>query len=144
MPAIAGVFEVPEPRSGPPPRSVAVVSVVLVIVGLVAALVGIAATAVDGCCGSPEPGDTTPTLVGIGVGGATILAAVLLWLGGTSRWPVLGAAAALPVACVVAAGSSSDLAAAAPLTVVGWCILAFFVSRGRPAAWVAAGRDGGR
>lgn len=116
------------------------VSVVLVIVGLVAALVGIAATAVDGCCGSPEPGDTTPTLVGIGVGGATILAAVLLWLGGTSRWPVLGAAAALPVACVVAAGSSSDLAAAAPLTVVGWCLLAVFVSRGRPAAWLSARR----
>jgi len=69
-----------------------VVSIVLVIVGLVAALVGIAATAVDGCCGSPEPGDTTPTLVGIGVGGATILSAVLLWLGGTTRWPVLAAA----------------------------------------------------
>ena len=119
------------------------VSIVLVIVGLVAALVGIAATAMDGCCGSREPGDTTPTLVGIGVGGATILSAVLLWLGGTSRWPVLAAAAAVPVACLVAAGSSSDLAAAAPFVVVGWCLLAVFVSRGRPAAWLSAGRDGG-
>ncbi len=119
------------------------VSIVLVIVGLVAAMVGIAATAMDGCCGSPEPGDTTPTLVGIGVGGATILSAVLLWVGGTSRWPVLAAAAAVPVACLVAAGSSSDLAAAAPIVVVGWCLLAVFVSRGRPAAWLSAGRDGG-
>ena len=119
------------------------VSIVLVIVGLVAALVGIAATAVDGCCGSPEPGDTTPTLVGIGVGGATILSAVLLWLGGTTRWPVLAAAAAVPVACLVAAGSSSDLAGATPFVVVAWCLLAVFVSRGRPAAWVSAGRDGG-
>ena len=72
------------------------VSIVLVIVGLVAALVGIAATAMDGCCGSREPGDTAPTLVGIGVGGATILSAVLLWVGGTTRWPVLAAAAAVP------------------------------------------------
>ena len=120
------------------------VSIVLVIVGLVTAMVGIAASAVDGCCGSPEPGDTTPTFVGLGVGAATILAAVLLWLGGTSRWPVLAAAAAVPVACLVAAGSSSDLAAAAPIVVVGWCLLAVFVSRGRSAAWLSAGRDGGR
>ncbi len=119
------------------------VSILLVIVGLVAALVGIAATAVDGCCGSPEPGDTTPTLVGIGVGGATILSAVLLWVGGRTRWPVLAAAAAVPIACLVAAGSSSDLAAAAPIVVIGWCLLAFFVRRGRPAAWLSAGRDGG-
>ena len=76
----------------------------LVLVGLVAALVGIAASAQDGCCGSQEPGDTTPSLVGIGVGGATIRSAVLLWRGGTSRWPVLAAAAAVPVACLVAAG----------------------------------------
>jgi hypothetical protein len=137
------VFDVPEPPSRLPPRSVVVVSILLVIVGLVAALVGIAATAVDGCCGSPEPGDTTPTVVGIGVGGATILSAVLLWLGGTTRWPVLVAAAAVPAACLVAAGSSSDLAGAAPLVVVAWCLLAVFVSRGRPAAWVSAGRDGG-
>ena len=120
-----------------------VVSILLVIVGLVAAMVGIAATAIDGCCGSPEPGDTTPTLVGIGVGGATILSAVLLWLGGTTRWPVLAAAAAVPLACLVAAASSSDLAAAAPFVVVGWGLLAVFVSRGRAAAWLSVGRDRG-
>jgi hypothetical protein len=142
MPANVAVFDVPEPPSRPP-RSVAVVSILLVIVGLVAAMVGIAATALDGCCGSREPGDTTPTLVGIGVGGATILSAVLLWVGGTSRWPVLAAAAAVPVACLVAARWSLDLAAAAPVVVVGWCLLAIFVSRGRPAAWLSAGRDGG-
>jgi hypothetical protein len=120
-----------------------VVAILLVLVGLVAALVGIAATAMDGCCGSRESGDTTPTLVGIGVGGATILSAVLLWVGRTSRWPVLAAAAAVPVACLVAAGSSSDLAAAAAFAVVGWCLLAVFVSRGRPAAWLSGRRDGG-
>ncbi len=119
------------------------VAIVLVIVGLVAAMVGIAASAVDFCCGSPEPGDTTPTFVGLGVGGATILSAVLLWVGGTSRWPVLVAAAAVPVACLVAAGSSSDLAAVAAFAVVGWCLLAVFVSRGRPAAWLSGRRDGG-
>jgi hypothetical protein len=119
-----------------------VVSITLVIVGLVAAMVGIAASALDGCCGSPEPGDGTPTVLGIGVGGPMILSAVLLWLGGTSRWPVLAAGAAVPIACLVAAGSSSDLAAAAPIVVVGWCLLAVFVSRGRPAAWLSADRDG--
>ena len=119
------------------------VSILLVIVGLVAAMLGIAASALDGCCGSPEPGDTTPTLVGIGVGGATILSAVLLWVGGTTRWPVLAAAAAVPVACLVAARSSSDLAAATPIVVVGWCLLAVFVSRGLPAARLSAGRGGG-
>jgi hypothetical protein len=143
MPATVAVFDVPEPPSRPPPWSVTVVSILLVIVGLVAAMLGIAATAMDGCCGSREPGDTTPTLVGIGVGGATILSAVLLWVGRTSRWPVLAAAAAVPVACLVAAGSSSDLAAAAAFAVVGWCLLAVFVSRGRPAAWLSGRRDGG-
>jgi hypothetical protein len=143
MPANVAVFDVPDPPSRPPPWSVTVVSILLVIVGLVAAMLGIAATAMDGCCGSREPGDTTPTLVGIGVGGATILSAVLLWVGRTSRWPVLAAAAAVPVACLVAAGSSSDLAAAAAFAVVGWCLLAVFVSRGRPAAWLSGRRDGG-
>ena len=119
------------------------VSVLLVVVGLVAAVVGMAASALDGCCGSQEPGSAMPSLVGIGVGGATILSAVLLWRGGMSRWPVLATAAAVPVACLVAAGSSSDLAAAAALAVVGWCLLAVFVSRGRAAGWLSGRREGG-
>ncbi len=116
------------------------VSVLLVVIGLGAALVGLAGTAVSGCCGASEPGDSTPALVGIGVAAAMILSGVLLWNGGMSRWLVLAPAAAVPVACLAAAPGSSDLAGLAPFAVVGWAALAIFVSRGRAARWLTADR----
>ena len=122
------------------PRSVALVSVLLFLTGLAAAAVGVGASAVSGCCGARETGDSTAAVVGVSVGFAAIVAAVLLWTRAASRWLVLAIAAAVPVACLVAAASSADLAAVAPLAVVGWLLLAVFVSRGRAAAWLSADR----
>ena len=115
-------------------------SVLLVVVGLGAALAGLAGTAVSGCCGAREGGDSTPALVGLGVAAAAVLSGVLLWNGGLSRWLVLAPAAAVPLACLVAAPSSSDLAGLAPFGVAGWAALAIFVSRGRAASWLASDR----
>jgi hypothetical protein len=44
------------------------------------------------------------------------------------------------MACLVAGSASSDLAALTPFAVAGWAALAIFVSRGRPARWLAADR----
>ncbi len=115
-------------------------SVLLVVIGVGAALVGLAASAVSGCCGAPDGGDSTLALFGIGVGAAVIGSGVLLWRGGMSRWFVLVPAAVLPVACLAAAPSSSDLAGLAPFALVGWVLLAVFVSRGRAARWLGADR----
>jgi hypothetical protein len=134
------VFEAPPPPARPP-RSVIVVAILLVVVGLGAAFVGLAASAISGCCGDPDGADSTPAVIGLGVAGAAALSGVLLWLGSMSRWVILAPAAAVPVACLAAAPSSSDLAGLAPLAVVGWVVLAVFVSRGRAARWLAADRD---
>ena len=136
----AELFEAPRPRSEALPRSVGLVAVVLVLVGVVAALVGLLAAAVSGCCGARDGGDPTLALAGIGVGAAAAVSGVLLWIGGVSRWLVLAPAAVVPVACLVAAPSSSDLAGLTPLAVAGWAGLAIFVSRGRAAAWLASDR----
>ena len=92
------------------------VSVLLVLIGVGAALVGLAASAVSGCCGAPNGGDSTLALFGIGVGAAVIASGMLLWRGGMSRWFVLVPAAVLPGACLAAAPSSSDLAGVAART----------------------------
>ena len=119
------------------------VSVLLVLTGVGAALAGHAASAVSGCCGAPEGGDSTLAPFGIGVGAAVIMSGALLLSGGMTRWFVLVPAAVLPVACLASAPSSSDLAGLAPLALVGWVLLAVFVSRGRAAGWLAADRHPG-
>jgi hypothetical protein len=134
------VFEAPRPPARPP-RSVVVVAILLLIVGLGAAFVGLAGSAISGCCGDPDGADSTPALVGLGVAAAAAFSGYLLWTGGISRWVVLAPAAAVPVACLAAAPSSSDLAGLAPLAVIGWVVLAIFVSRGRAARWLADDRD---
>jgi hypothetical protein len=117
-----------------------VVSVLLVLAGVGAALVGLAASALSGCCGARDEGDSTLALFGIGVGAAVVVSGVLLWRGGISRSFVLVPAAVLPVACLATAPSSSDLAGLTPFALVGWVLLAVFVSRGRAAQWLAADR----
>jgi hypothetical protein len=134
------LFEAPQPPSAAVPLSVAVVSVVLVLAGVGAALVGLAASALSGCCGARDGGDSTLALLGIGMGAAVVVSGVLLWRGGSSRSFVLVPAAVLPVACLAAAPSSSDLAGLAPFALAGWVLLAVFVSRGRAARWLAADR----
>ena len=128
-------------HGGTRPRSVAVTAVVLAAAGVASVLIGLFATALDGCCGAPDSGDGTPALLGLVVGVAAGIAAVMLWLGGVSRWAVLGPSAAVPAATVAVSASSSDLAALAPFTVVGWLLLAWLVSRRAAAAWLARGSD---
>jgi hypothetical protein len=120
-----------------------VVAVLLCVAGLAAVVVGLAAAALEGCCGAPEAGDSTAAVAGFGVGAAAAASGVLLWLGEKPRWLVLVLAAAVPIACVVAAQGSSDLAALALPAIAAWVALAIFVSRGRAAAWLAGDHVGG-
>lgn len=114
----------------------------LVLAGGVSVLVGLVAASLGGCCGATDGSEPLPALLGLGAGCPSALAGALLWRGGTGRRAVLVPAAAIPVACLAASMSSVDLAALAPFAVVGWLGLAWFVSRGRAAAWVSRRRGG--
>ena len=125
------------------PTGVALVAAALVAAAVVSTLLGLILSALDGCCGSSEPGSSTPTLFGLAVGLAVGVAGIALWRGDVSRWLVLGLSAAVPVALVAAGWSSADLGALAPVAVVGWLLLLWFLRRESATAWLAAGRDGG-
>lgn len=119
------------------PTSISVAAAIVILAGVVSVLVGLVATALDGCCGSPDGSDPLPAFLGIGTGCLSALAGVLLWRGETGRWTVLAPAAAVPVVCLAASASSADLAAVSPFAVTGWLGLAWFVSRGRAAMWLS-------
>lgn len=114
----------------------------LVLTAVVSALIGMTLSALDGCCGSSEPGSSTPTLFGLVVGLAVGAAGIALWRGGVSRWLVLGLSAIVPVALVAAGWSSADLGALAPVAIVGWLLLLWFLRRESATAWLAGRRDG--
>jgi hypothetical protein len=125
------------------PTGVALVAAALVLTAVVSAVIGMTISALDGCCGSSEPGSSTPTLFGLVVGVAVGAAGIALWRGGVSRWLVLGPSAVVPVALVAAGWSSVDLGALAPVAGVGWLLLLWFLRRESATAWLAARRDAG-
>jgi hypothetical protein len=96
------------------------------------------------CCGSPDPQDPFPAVIGTGVALATALAGWMLLTGNRPARDVLAGAAVLPVACGIASTGSSDLAALAPVIVVGWCVLFAILRRRRVADWLTQDdpRDG--
>jgi hypothetical protein len=118
------------------PRSVHLVAGVLGALAVLSALVGVAASQVSSCCGSPDPPDTTYAVVGLLVGGALVAAAGGLWARFLPSWALLACAASVPVTCAIAARSSSDLAGVLPFAVVGWVSFAWFLRRPRVARWL--------
>jgi lysylphosphatidylglycerol synthetase-like protein (DUF2156 family) len=123
-------------EAGTRPRSVHLVAGVLATLAVLCALVGVAATQVSNCCGSPDPPDQTYALVGLLAGCALVLAAGGLWTRLLPAWAILICAATPPVVCALAASSSSDLAGVVPFAIVGWVALGWFLRRPPVAAWL--------
>jgi hypothetical protein len=123
-----------EPARRPP--SVTAVAVVLIIVGVVTALGGIALSAVSNCCGSSDPADPSAALIGIGVAAAMLVAGIGLWSGRLPRAVLLLCSAALPTVVVAASPSSSDLAGLVPVVVLGWLALWWYLRRPAASGWI--------
>jgi hypothetical protein len=122
------------------PRSVVAVAVGLIVTGGLSALAGVAASAASSCCGSPDPADPTPALAGLVAAAGVSAAAIGLWRGRMRRGALLLVSAALPVAVVAAAPSSSDLAALVPVVLLGWLALWWYLRRPVAAGWLRRGR----
>ena len=118
------------------PRSVALVASGLVALAVISALGGFAATEVSACCGSPDEPDGTYALVGLLVGALLGFAAAGLALPLMPWWAILICASGVPIICMIAAPSSSDLAGFAPFGVIRWVALAWFLRRPRTVAWL--------
>ena len=111
-------------------RSTAVASWVMVAVGVAAGVLGLLASWASNCCGSPDPADPTPAVLGVVLGAVAWLVAWGLragWSGGL----VLGLAAVLPVGCLVVGLHSTDAAGLAPFAALGWVGLAVLLWRRR-------------
>lgn len=118
------------------PRGVAVAALLLVVSGLLAGVGGLLLSWVSSCCGSPDPPDGTPVLVGLVTAAGLVAAGVMLWCGGVSSTAVLALASVGPVVSGVAAAGSSDFQALLPFTVLGWVALWWLVRRPRARAWL--------
>jgi hypothetical protein len=122
------------------PAAAVAIGVVLVLTALVSALAGLAASWVSNCCGSADGSDPVPAVLGLAVATLLVLAAAGLVGGWMRRWLVVSITAVVPVACLVAASTSSDLASAAPFALAGWGVLAWLVSRPPVAPWLSRNR----
>jgi hypothetical protein len=118
------------------PRSITAVAVVLTLAGVVSALAGIALSAASSCCGSPDPADPGPALVGLAVAAAMSAAGVGLWSGRLSRRVLLLCAAAVPVVALAASPWSSDFQALVPVALLGWLWLWWYLRRPVAIGWV--------
>ena len=119
------------------PRAVTAVTVVLMALGVLASVAGLLLSAVSSCCGSPDPVDGTPFLVGLLVGVALAASGLVLWRGGRPAATVLALAAAGPGACALAAPGSSDFQALLPVALAAWLGLAWLLRRPAPRQWLA-------
>jgi hypothetical protein len=109
---------------------------VLILVGVMSALAGIALSAASSCCGSPDPADATPTLVGVVVAGAMSAAGVGLWSGRVSHRLLLLCGAAAPAVVIAVSPSSSDFQGLVPVAVIGWLWLWWYLRRPVATGWV--------
>jgi hypothetical protein len=122
--------------SGRRPRSIAAVAVLLALVGVLSAVAGVGLSAASSCCGSTDPADPTPALVGLVLAVAMLAAGVGLWSGRVSRRAVLLCGAAVPAVVLALSPWSPDLGALVPVVVLGWLWLWWYLRRPIAASWV--------
>ena len=118
------------------PRSITAVAVVLTLIGAVSALAGVGLSAASGCCGSPDPTDPRPALVGVVVAAAMSAAGVGLWSGRVSRRVLLLCGATVPAVVVAVSPSSSDFQGLVPVALLGWLWLWWYLRRPVATGWV--------
>src|SRR5262245_7262870 len=119
------------------PRSVSVVAGTLVVLAVVCALLGLAATEISACCGTSEPPEGRHAVIGLLIGGAVAVAAAGLWAALLPGWALVLATSPVPIMCAVAAWSSSDLAGLLPFALVGWLAFWWFVRWSSVTMWLA-------
>jgi hypothetical protein len=124
------------------PGSITTVAVVVTLVGALSALAGMGMSAASTCCGSSDPADPMPTLVGVAVAVAMSAAGAGLWSGRMSRRRVLLCGAAVPAVVLAVSPWSSDFASLVPLVVLGWLWLWWYLRRSGAVGWVGRRASG--
>lgn len=110
---------------------------VLSLLGVFSALSGMAVSATSSCCGSSDPADTTPALLGFVIAAPIVAAAVGLWTARMSRRVLLLCTAA-PLAVVAAASPYSlDLGSLVPVGLLAWLWLVWYLRRPVALGWVS-------
>jgi hypothetical protein len=106
------------------PSFVKITAPLLCVAGLVAFLAGIGLSWASSCCGSSDPADGKPALIGFLILVIYVTAGFLLWTGLTNRAVVAVLTGAIPVALGLTSAASSDAGGLfIPLVVVwvGFC-----------------------
>jgi hypothetical protein len=124
------------PKDTTRPAVATLLGAVLLVAALLAAVAGLAVSWVSNCCGSAEPSDPAPALLGFVVAALLAIAAYGVVRGTMPARRLVALTAAVPAACLVAAPSSSDLATLAPFALVGWAGFAWLVTRPRMTGWL--------
>jgi len=122
------------------PAAAVVIGTVLLLAALATAVAGLLLSWASSCCGSADSSDPVPALLGLGVASLLCLAAFGLIGGWMRRRTLVAVTAVVPVACLAGASTSSDLAGAVPVALVGWGVLAWLVSRPALAGWLSGSR----
>lgn len=120
------------------PRAVLPVAMVLVAAGFGAAFTGGLWASIADCCGTTEPGELEPLVLGLLVGGATMVAGVLLVGGTTSARTVALLAAAVPVASIAATLWSPGWALLAVPATAAWLVLVHWLRGPEITTWLTS------
>ena len=119
------------------PGSITAVAVVLSLLGVFSGLSGMTVSATSSCCGSSDPADTTPALLGFVVAAPIVGAAVGLWTARMSRRVLLLCTAAPLAVAVAASPYSLDLGSLVPVGLLAWLWLVWFLHRPVARGWVS-------
>jgi hypothetical protein len=109
---------------------------VLTLVGVLSALAGMALSAASSCCGSADPANPAPILIGVVAAAALSVAGVGLWSGRASRRVLLLCGAAVPAVTLAASPWSSDFQGLVPVALLGWLWLWWYLRRPVAIGWV--------
>ena len=120
----------------PRPGSIAAVAVALCLLAVLSALTGVALSAVSSCCGSSEPADGTPAVVGFVAAAPFLAAGIGLWSGRMSSRVLLVCTAVPLVVAGAASPYSLDLAGLVPFGLLGWLGLFWYLRRPAARGWV--------
>ena len=95
-----------------------------------------ALSAVSSCCGSSEPADGTPAVIGFVAAAPFFAAGIGLWSGRMSSRVLLVCTAAPLVVAGAAAPYSLDLAGLVPFGLLAWLGLLWYLRRPAALGWI--------
>jgi len=125
------------------PAGVAVAALLLWLVAVAVALLGVAATLMSSCCGSADPPDSGPMLLGLVVAVLYAVAGTCLWTGRPNRVLIVALTGVLPIVHAALLSRSSDAATIFLPVLVAWAGLCVLLRSATTASWFSDQRGRG-